>query len=34
MSNVYGLALIAKCREDLKKIELRAKELLCEQKSY
>ena len=30
MSNVYGLALIAKCREDLKKIELRAKELLNE----
>ena len=30
MSNVYGLALVAKCREDLKKIELRAKELLNE----
>ena len=30
MSNVYGLALIAKCREDLTKIELRAKELLNE----
>ena len=30
MSNVYGLAIIAKCREDLTKIELRAKELLNE----
>ena len=30
MSNVYGLAIIAKCREDLTKIELRAKELLIE----
>ena len=30
MSNVYGLALIAKCPEDSVKIESRAKELLNE----
>ena len=30
MSNVYGIIMIAKSREDLTKIELRAKELLNE----